>query len=580
MYFWVMLLTWILMTVVLHQYSLYQKIKNFNKRLKSSLEENAGQKKIKVFVNPFKTLKHNIDTISQVCNTHITLVRKIRDDNYESLIEINNEKDVLSLELFKLREKLHHYFQENTHQTWMSNGLIKFDNLMRQTLSIKDMCATILSNLVQYLQVQQGGLLLLTNNEYEESYLELVATFAYNKQKSLEKKIEIGAGLIGQVFLDKQTKLLTDIPPHWKIASALGETAPRSILIVPLKFYEEVIGILELSSLDMFQSHHIEFAEKVAEQVSVTIFRQQSNEQTKELLRKSQEQAEELQAREEEIRSNLDQLQANHEEIKTKNIEIEQIHSHLTSSIEAALTIQQAILPSAEKVKCLLSDYFILYYPKDNVSGDFYWINQVDGKTFVVVADCTGHGVPGAFMSLIGSSLLDKIIFSDKIHDPAQILYQLHQGVFNLLKQAETKNNNGMDLSICVLEKINDTQTQMTFVGAKRPLFSFKSQEQELVVLKGDRRSIGGIQNEDVPFQNQEMMLEKGDVIYLSTDGFTDQNNLDRKRFGDQSFQEIIVAWAKTPLHQQKILFDNVLRNHMKGTAQRDDILVMGIRID
>ena len=242
-------------------------------------------------------------------------------------------------------------------------------------------------------------------------------------------------------------------------------------------------------------------------------------------------------------------------EIKKANIEISAQNKFIKSSINYAQTIQQAILPIKENIDKHLNN-FIIYRPKDVVSGDFYWftvvkdiplLKEVEYLKFIAAVDCTRHGVPGAFMSMIGSSLLNEIVKQRKIYEPKDILIQLNLGIRKSLKQDITENHDGMDLCLCRIEEephnssnltysplthsllthSKPTHSKVTFVGAKRPLFYYKSQEKELKRIKGSRKSIGGYyQNNKVEFTNQEIILQKNDIIYLTTDGYIDQNNV------------------------------------------------------
>ncbi|NJK82623.1 MAG: serine/threonine-protein phosphatase [Saprospiraceae bacterium] len=194
----------------------------------------------------------------------------------------------------------------------------------------------------------------------------------------------------------------------------------------------------------------------------------------------------------------------------------------------------------------------------------------------MVVADCTGHGVPGAFMTLIGVNLLDKIIKVDKILRPDLILNALHIEVSSSLKQTVSASNNGMDMVVFVLDK-TEGHLRLSFAGAKNNLFIWSNDE--LIELKGIRKSIGGFQSEDKVFEFQEIQLQKGDLIYLGSDGFEDQNNDKRKKLGRKIIKSTIQQYHHLALSQQKEIFENILNEHMRGSSQRDDILWMGLKM-
>ncbi|MFC2136828.1 two-component regulator propeller domain-containing protein, partial [Bacteroidota bacterium] len=258
---------------------------------------------------------------------------------------------------------------------------------------------------------------------------------------------------------------------------------------------------------------------------------------------------------------------------------------HIKSSIEYAKTIQNSILPIEKNIKKYF-EFFILYKPKDIVSGDFYWFlptttTKGAEKIFMGAVDCTGHGVPGAFMSLIGYRLLNEIVNEKKIYNPAQILEFLNVGVQLALKQDQTANNDGMDVCICCVENQNDEAYKIEFSGAKLPLFIKHKNKDKIERISGSRKSIGGVRSKrsKLYYEKNELLLNKGDIIYLSTDGIIDQHSPDRKRLGTNKLINILKGVQNEPLDKQKELIDIELKAHMQGEEQRDDITFMGIRL-
>lgn len=279
----------------------------------------------------------------------------------------------------------------------------------------------------------------------------------------------------------------------------------------------------------------------------------------------------------EQILKKLNQsLTASKDELEQKNNDLIRSNRQISLSINSAKTIQEAILPDEDIFQELVGEYFIINRPKDVVSGDFYWLAKIEGKLILVAADCTGHGVPGAFMTLIGASLLDKIIRLEKLLCPDLILEALHLEVSFALKQSYSENNYGMDISIISLEE-QVNQYKLIFAGAKNNLLIWT--KNGLKELKGSRKAIGGIQNKNKKFENKEIILEQGDLIYLGSDGLEDQNNIKRKKFGKNRIKEIINKVHDLPLKEQQKRFDLALAKHMQDTNQRDDILWMGIKL-
>jgi len=272
------------------------------------------------------------------------------------------------------------------------------------------------------------------------------------------------------------------------------------------------------------------------------------------------------------------QLELKVEEVKNQNAKI-------TDSIRYAQTIQQAILPEENIMKQKLSDMFILYRPKDIVSGDFYWFatayDQKSEKayTYLAAIDCTGHGVPGAFMSLIGYTILNQIISKGNSYDTDSILEALNTGITSILKQDQQMNDDGMDVCLCRFEYMDDDNISVLFTGAKRPLYIVGQKTGNIRYLKGDNKSIGGFQKKNRRFTNQSVYLQKGDLLYLSTDGMVDQNNPENKKFGKRRFGELLTEIYKETTVKQKQLIENELDEHQKNVEQRDDITIIGVKL-
>ncbi|WP_291722309.1 PAS domain S-box protein [Bernardetia sp.] len=290
------------------------------------------------------------------------------------------------------------------------------------------------------------------------------------------------------------------------------------------------------------------------------------------------ESVEQLQTQEEELRQNMEELHATQEVLANQKEELELTNKQTTKSIQYAQTIQSAFLPPQSSFDNLLSESFIIYKPKDIVSGDAYWLSSHENKILIGVIDCTGHGVPGAFMSLVANNLLNEIINQRGIIQPNLILNELHKGVVQKLNQREGANNDGMDLSLCLLEPATDNTTRLTFGGVKQNLYLCRGQE--LLELRGNRRSIGGSKRlDDRKYEQESIILEAKDAIYLATDGYADQANEERKSFSKKRFRELIQEVGQLSMKEQGKIFIAQLEDHQKDTAQRDDITLIGFRV-
>ncbi len=247
----------------------------------------------------------------------------------------------------------------------------------------------------------------------------------------------------------------------------------------------------------------------------------------------------------------------------------------ITDSIHYAKRIQEALLPSEKYFKSLLPSSFILYMPKDIVSGDFYWINQTDDKIFLAVVDCTGHGVPGAFMSIIGFELLGNITTIEKIMDASEILNRLNKGVSETfgIDNDEYDLKDGMDLSLCVIDKKNKT---LEYAGAFNPLYVIK--DNKIIEYKADRYTIGMLNDPDESFTKHAIPLEEVEMIYMFTDGYTDQfGGPEEKKFKFRRFRHLLLTIHKLSLNKQKLFLQESLEKWKRDLEQVDDILVIGI---
>lgn len=291
-----------------------------------------------------------------------------------------------------------------------------------------------------------------------------------------------------------------------------------------------------------------------------------------------QRQQNEIKEKNEALLQNMEELRAAQDILSEQNDQLEVQHQKITHSIRYAERIQRSVLPADSMMNKLYPEHFILYLPKDIVSGDFYWAAQKDKRRILAVVDCTGHGVPGAFMSIVGSNTLNELVNEKSITEPAQILNQLHEGIRHKLSQEESQNHDGMDIGICSLDQYEDGSYKMMFAAAKQTLFVMRNGE--LLELDGDRKSIGGANAGNArDFSTKELMLQKGDILYFTTDGFIDQNSPDRVRFNKKRFKTLIEEIYQQPIQTQRNAFEDTLASHQQGAEQRDDITVIGVKL-
>lgn len=285
------------------------------------------------------------------------------------------------------------------------------------------------------------------------------------------------------------------------------------------------------------------------------------------------------------IEAKNEKINIQREAIEQKNQEIEKKNRNIMSSLQYAKRIQRTLMPSEQEVIAQFQEAFILLKPRDVVSGDFYWFdhatdNQGNQKKIITAVDSTGHGVPGALMSMIGLEQLTEIVNVECIHCADLILNRLHQGVVNILKQNMSKNKDGMEMSLCVIDEKNKT---LEFAGAKNGLFYVKNGEGHFI--KGDKQPIGGEirkSGHQRTFTKHLIDIEEGMTFYLFSDGFQDQfGGKEKRKYSPKRFRDLLIKASHKPLTEQHTFLENELTQWMQRgqEEQIDDILVMAFRV-
>jgi serine phosphatase RsbU (regulator of sigma subunit) len=287
------------------------------------------------------------------------------------------------------------------------------------------------------------------------------------------------------------------------------------------------------------------------------------------------------------VKERTEEIAQSKEEIETQRDELFKQKQEILDSINYAQRIQEAVLPSEELLQDVLQDHFVFYKPRDIVSGDFYWIKKIRNFSFAVAADCTGHGVPGAFMSMLGSSFLNEIVTSRTLDTAGDILNRLRNKVKKSLHQKgeEGEQKDGMDLSLMIIDW--DT-LELQFAGAYNSLYIIRenpkpegSEEQkyEIERLKADRQPIG-IYILEKDFSNHSYQLQKGDTIYAFSDGYVDQFGGDTGgKFKSVRFKNMLLSFQDKSMEEQKVILERTFNKWKRDIPQVDDVLVMGIKI-
>ena len=433
------------------------------------------------------------------------------------------------------------------------NILSEVGQKITSTLDMRQMIETVYQNVSALMPVDRFGIAVFNEESQRLEFpffVEGETYFPFHTKSLRDKKrlsvlcYENQKEIVIQDFEKENKQYATD-----GIEMELGKT-PKSAAYFPLSVEQHAIGILTVQSFqkNAYSNQHITILRSLAAYTSIA----------------------------------LDNARA-YKTIETNN-------RNITDSIRYALTIQQAMLPEKELMNSLFDSHFVIFKPLSIVSGDFYWVTKVEveeegivqTRIYAAIIDCTGHGVPGGFMSVIGKTLLDEIVQTQQVKEPAKILELLDKNTRAVLKQDQTSNDDGMDVALLCIENIEEEKFKITFAGAKRPLYFIEKTEQtpKLKTIKGDRRSIGGrTRNNPIPFVDNEIILQKGSLMYLTTDGFTDQPNPERKKIGSLELRKFLETNAPKVMSKQRTELLNLLTEHQQESAQVDDISLIGIRV-
>ncbi len=287
--------------------------------------------------------------------------------------------------------------------------------------------------------------------------------------------------------------------------------------------------------------------------------------------------------RTQEIETQAEELQSSNQALQVANHEIQKHNEDVRSSINAAFRIQTAMLPFRERIDKALGkeNYFMLYKPRDIVSGDFYYFEQFDNQVLITVADCTGHGVPGAFMSMIGINFLEDIVKNQKITQPSRVLHLLNQNIRQALKQDQHQTREGMDMNLICIDQ---TQKMVQYAGAMNPLYYIENQE--FKELKATKKPIGGMQTESEREYAEHIISfgenPQGLTLYLCTDGYQDQFGGEKNRkFMVGALKKLLFSIHEKPMPEQHCILDETIENWREqgNESQIDDITIMGLKL-
>jgi serine phosphatase RsbU (regulator of sigma subunit)/HAMP domain-containing protein len=295
------------------------------------------------------------------------------------------------------------------------------------------------------------------------------------------------------------------------------------------------------------------------------------------LLKMRDELAETERILEQKVKERTEEVVLQRDEIERQRLKLEDLYKDVTDSIRYAKRLQYSILPPQEVIRRVCPESFVLFKPKDIVSGDFYWFSELNGKSLVAAVDCTGHGVPGAFMSLVGANGLNAAVKEHHNTNPGLILNELNKFVSDSLNKGSEDNSvrDGMDLSFCTIDY---KKMELEFAGANNPLYIIR--DEEFIIVKADKFAIGSFEPDTKQYNTSLVPIRKGDMLYLFSDGYADQFGGEKgKKFLYKQFRDNLMSIHKKSMTDQHQALKNDIEEWQGSYEQVDDILVIGVRI-
>ena len=464
----------------------------------------------------------------------------------------------------------HANLSTQTHNSYMhttQGGFMDSQTLIKASAAISNErhLDKLLLRMIQVIQENAGAeKVVILKQERGMPYIQATSNGdIYLKEwvKPEHKPDLLSVSIVNYVSRLQETVVLDDASQSKQFAKDeyIKKYSPKSILALPISYQGEVTAILYMENnltYAAFQVEQLEAVKMLSIQMAISI-----------------ENAVVYESLEERVKIRTSELQEAYYLIETKNKDI-------TASINYASRIQNAILPHTEMFQKLLPNSFVFFKPKDVVSGDSYWLAEKENKTIIAAIDCTGHGVPGAFMSMIANDLLNQVVHDYEVHLPHDILNNLDALLLKTLKKdPNSEVRDGMDISVCTLIYEDGQITQINYAGAMNPFYYV--QDGVFMEIKADKKPIGGQQYNDNSFTLHQISVNSPTTIYLSSDGFQDQfGGKENRKFLVKRFRELLFQIHQKDLSEQKQILEETLSQWKGNREQIDDILVIGFKIN
>ncbi len=583
---------------------------NFHFEEAIKIADSQNDKKLKASAYNFGAIAHYLSDENNTALTYVAQAQSIAEENkddenlliaYQTLSQIyQSEEDYRDAQDFQLRyQELKSKLEKQRQQAIQLSlekevEVEKKENEMKSLIAEKDRQEAALKQSElerqkqeQELKIRENELVLLKKNQELQ-----VAKFA--AQEAEQKRIQQLLELTQQKAETEKQRLLAEAKTQEAERQSLIakqrqlESNVKSRDLLSARFEQKVqaeqfkqekyirylaIGVIGLVlGILFFVYRGLRITRKLNNQLS------DKNEEIEKANIALHAKQEEINVQNEELQQTQEEVLAQRDALEIANRSLERNNQDVKDSITYASRIQQAVLPSLDTFRTSLPESFVLYKPRDIVSGDFYWLEEVENKIILIVADCTGHGVPGAFTSMLGGAGLAEIVFQKRILEPDKILSELHLYIRNSLKQKTTQSRDGMDVAIAVIDK---EQRTLEYSGAKNPIILI--QNGELQQIKGDKMPIGGEQREiERIFTKHTIPLDIKTTFYLFSDGYQDQfGGANKRKFSSAQMRDLLLQIHTKDMNEQKSILKGTIEKWKEdgNEEQLDDILVVGVRI-
>lgn len=509
-----------------------------------------------IFITAFAISKSISTTIQRV----ISSMKKLTEENsgFESRIE-NKTSDEIG-DLVKCFNSfvvsMSKIFTKIEQEKWLKTGIAELNANISDERDTTQFGDRVLQFMANYISANIGCFYIKKHSE-EQDFYQLVSFYGCNGEKELLPKFSDGEGVIGQATFDKEVKIIDDVPDYnINVKTATIKSDNLTVVIIPLLFQNSVIAVIEFAFLSRLSKDQKLFIKASLEPISQRLYALTSRINTEKLLVKTQKQTDEL----------------------------ESTHKKMTDSINYASLIQHSIIPEEKEFKSVFTDYFTLWTPRDVIGGDIYLFSDIPNRHeyLLMVIDCTGHGVPGAFVTMlvkaIERQIIGKISQDPNIKiSPGWILGYFNKTLKKLLHQEDSKSvsNAGFDGGVLLYNKDDNS---IKYAGAELPLMYI--QNGQMNQIKGDRQSVG-YRTSDTSFiyKEHDIKIDQDTFVYLTTDGYIDQNGGAKMfPFGKKKLQKALLDIYQLPFNEQKNILIEKNIEYKKSEETTDDLTVIGLK--